>query len=131
MTAENQHSISVSGTLTQAQKTFAVTFGNFKAPNGQVARAPEQDASAPSSVAADVLSITGLDTARHTAQPKDQLPPPPANLYIAGPCAKYYGQKTATSLPTAYGKHQPYALCGYTPRQLRGAYGVARSGTDR
>jgi subtilase family serine protease len=128
VTATNQHYISVTGSLAQARKAFAVSFGNFKAPDGQVARAPEQDASAPSSVAADVLAISGLDTARHTAQPKDQLPPPPANLYIAGPCSKYYGQKTATTLPAAYGKHQPYALCGYTPRQLRGAYGTAKSG---
>jgi subtilase family serine protease len=28
-------------------------------------------------------------------------------------------------LPTAYGVHQPYVVCGYTPNQLRGAYGIS------
>jgi hypothetical protein len=30
----------------------------------------------------------------------------------------------ATTLPPAYGKPTPYGLCGYTPPQLRSAYGV-------
>ena len=29
----------------------------------------------------------------------------------------------ATDKPAAYGKHQPYAVCGYTPAQLQSAYG--------
>ncbi|GAB3967535.1 S53 family peptidase [Actinoallomurus acanthiterrae] len=40
------------------------------------------------------------------------------------PCSEYYGQRRATNLPPAYGRTAPYAGCGYTPQQLRGAYGV-------
>ena len=39
----------------------------------------------------------------------------------------------ATTLPQAYGATQPYAPCGYTPTQLRGAYGTTsliENGTD-
>ena len=47
---------------------------------------------------------------------------------MAKPCSTYYGQKTATNKPKAYGKYQPWTNCGYTPSQIRGAYGVTASG---
>lgn len=40
------------------------------------------------------------------------------------PCSDYFGQRVASTLPTAYGHHAPYAGCGYTPQQLRTVYGV-------
>jgi subtilase family serine protease len=56
------------------------------------------------------------------------LPPPGPNYWVARPCGKYYTQKTALTKPAAYGKHWPWAVCGYTPRQIRGVYGVTASG---
>ena len=41
-----------------------------------------------------------------------------------GGCSGYFGQNPATSLPEAYGRTAPYVACGYTPQQLRSAYGV-------
>ena len=72
--------------------------------------------------------MTGLDTATHQMKPGDTLPPPGPNYWVAGPCSQYYAQKIATSEPTAYGKQQPWNVCGYTPSQVRGAYGVSTSG---
>jgi subtilase family serine protease len=46
-------------------------------------------------------------------------------------CSSYYGQDLATSLPPAYGRTVPYFGCGYTPAQLRSAYGVPGSLTGR
>ena len=46
-------------------------------------------------------------------------------------CSSYYGQNPATTLPPAYGRTVPYYLCGYTPSQLRTAYGVPRSLTGQ
>src|SRR5260370_11720347 len=46
------------------------------------------------------------------------------------PCSNYYGQKTAAGVPDAFGGPNPYAVCGYTPEQLRGAYGVTGSGLN-
>ena len=117
--------IGVSGSVAAASKAFGVTFGTFRAPGGQAARAPESAATAPSSVAADVLAVSGLDTAKSSIKP--QLPPPGPNYWVAGPCSSYYGQKIATTMPTAYGAHQPWNVCGYTPKQVRGAYGVSSS----
>ena len=120
--------VQVHGTVAAAAKAFGVTFGTFRGPDGKADRAPEQAASAPASVAADVLTVGGLDTATNMMKPQDTLPPPPQNYWVAGPCSTYYGQKVATNEPRAYGKSQPWNVCGYTPRQIRGAYGVTKSG---
>ncbi len=128
ITTQTPHYVGVAGSVAAARKAFGVNFANYHAPGGTVARAPQQNASVPGSVASAVLTVTGLDTARTTMSPLAQLPPPGPNFYTAGPCSSYWAEKTATDLPTAYGKKQPYVLCGYTPRQLRGAYGVTDSG---
>jgi subtilase family serine protease len=43
-------------------------------------------------------------------------------------CSAYYGQKTATRLPGAYGRRITWAPCGYQPAQLRVAYGATGAG---
>jgi subtilase family serine protease len=120
--------VAVTGSVSAAAKAFNVTFGSFRGPDKRTDRAPEQAATAPSSVASAVLTVTGLDTATHQMKPGDTLPPPGPNYWVAGPCSQYYAQKIATNEPTAYGKHQPWNNCGYTPNQVRSAYGVNSSG---
>ena len=117
--------IGVRGSVAAASKAFGVTFGTYRGPDGQSARAPSQAATAPSSVASSVLAVSGLDTAK--SQIKPALPPPGPNYWVAKPCSTYYGQLTATNKPKAYGRHQPWTNCGYTPSQVRGAYGVTAS----
>ena len=120
--------VAVSGSVSAAAKAFSVTFQNFKGPDKRTDRAPAETASAPASVASAVLTVSGLDTASHQAKPGDTLPPPDPNYWVAPPCSAYYGQKIATSEPSAYGKKQPWNNCGYTPAQVRSAYGVSQSG---
>ena len=120
--------VAVSGSVSAAAKAFSVTFQNFKGPDKRTDRAPAETASAPASVASAVLTVSGLDTATHQMKPADTLPPPGPNYWVAGPCSQYYAQKIATSEPPAYGKSQPWNVCGYTPAQVRGAYGVNKSG---
>jgi subtilase family serine protease len=120
--------VEVQGSVQAAAKAFGVTFGTFKGPDKKADRAPNQTATAPASVASAVLTVSGLDTASHNMKPADTLPPPDPNYWVAPPCSTYYGQKIATDKPSAYGKKQPYTNCGYTPRQIRGAYNVSQSG---
>jgi subtilase family serine protease len=119
--------VQVRGTPPAASRAFDVTFGAYRE-DGVTVRGPQQTASAPAGIAADVLDVSGLDTASHLAKPDDPLPPPGQNYWTAGPCSTYYGQKIAFTEPKAYGVSQPYNNCGYTPRQVRGAYGVTLSG---
>jgi subtilase family serine protease len=120
--------VEVTGSVQQATRAFGVTFAMYEAPGGQSARAPEASATAPADVASDVLTVSGLDTAKHQATPADTLPPPGYNYWIAPPCSQYYAQKIAENEPSAGLAKQPWTNCGYTPRQIRGAYHVSQSG---
>jgi subtilase family serine protease len=120
--------VAVQGSAQTVAQAFGVTFGTFRGPDKKADRAPAQAATAPADVAADVLTVGGLDTATHQAKPADTLPPPGSNFWVAPPCSQFYGQKIAFNEPPAFGRAQPWTNCGYTPRQIRGAYHVSQSG---
>jgi len=120
--------VAVRGSVQAAAQAFGVTFGTFLGPDKKADRAPEQDATVPASVAGHVLAVSGLDTAAHYMKPFDTLPPPGPNYWIAPPCSSFYGEFIAFKEPWAYGLPQPWTNCGYTPRQIRGAYHTSDSG---
>ena len=70
-----------------------------------------------------------------TAPARTAAPPPPA-FVNSGPCSTFWAQRTdgsAPAVPASYATPLPYAPCGYTPRQLQGAYGTSnllRSGVN-
>ncbi len=137
------HYVSVSGTAAQAAAAFGPAWHSFQV-NGTTQQAPPpgEPLTAPADVAPAVLTIapaeTGLpgSSAAHVpsaapASSPGTTPPLPASsdqVRSAGParppCSQYFGQVLATSFPPAYGKPAPYGVCGYTPQQLRSAYGV-------
>ena len=94
-------------------------------------RANNQAVSLPSSVAASVLGVTGLDNAAPKAtyirpgnpaasQAQDGKP-------ISFRCSSYYAQHYARRLPKIYGSTSfPTMICGYSASQLRRAYGYNR-----
>ncbi|HUJ34342.1 MAG TPA: S53 family peptidase [Solirubrobacteraceae bacterium] len=120
--------VSVTGTVAEASQAFGVSFANYTDPSGQTARAPASAATVPSSVAPDVLAVSGLDTGNHRMKPGDTLPPPGPNYWVAPPTSTYYGSKLARNEPAAQGRHWPWTVAGYTPQQIRGAYNVSKSG---
>ncbi len=125
VTAVTRQYVAVSGPATAADNAFAVRLSAYRTSAGSVAMAPAQNASVPDAVESAVLTVTGLDTAAVLMKPA--LPGPPDGFYTARPCSSYYGQRRATAKPAAYGKHVPWAICGYVPAQLRGAYGLTGS----
>lgn len=131
--------LAVTGSVAAAGRAFGVRFARYRLAGQGLVRGPEQAVSVPAAVAASVLDVTGLSTARqvmHTMTAhravapaaKAKLPPPGPNYWVAPPCGSYYNQKIVTSKPAAYGRHWPWAVCGHTPRQVRGVYGVTDSG---
>ncbi|GGM17622.1 serine protease [Streptomyces fumigatiscleroticus] len=123
VTGVTQHYVSVTGDVAAAEQAFGTQLHNY-AKGAKTYRAPSKTASVPDSLNGAVLTVTGLDTAPHKADHDDQLPPPDAVFRNSGPFSSYYGSNTATTLPSAYGKKIPYAVQGYTGRQLRAAYGA-------
>lgn len=115
--------VAARGTAAGTPAAFGSQLHGYRTDQGTL-RAPQAPVTVPASVAPAVLAITGLSTS--AAKPHTDLAQPsPVN---EGTCSRYWGQKTASSLPPAYGHTLRYGLCGYTPPQLRAAYGVGRSG---
>ncbi|KOV90467.1 S53 family peptidase [Streptomyces sp. NRRL B-3648] len=123
VTAVTPHYVAVSGDVAAAEKAFGTQLHDF-AKGSKTYRAPARTASVPAALKGAVLTVTGLDNAPHKANHDDQLPPPDAVFKNSGPFSSYYGSNTATTLPDAYGQKVPYAIKGYTGKQLRAAYGA-------
>jgi subtilase family serine protease len=134
--------VQVTGTASAIAHAFGVKFGSYKVGAKKLAQkfwAPEEAASVPASIRGDVLTVAGLDSAKHQATPGETLPPPSQNYFVAPWSSAYYGQKvasgpfgtvagTTTKIPTVNGQAQPWTITGYTPAQVRGAYNVTKSG---
>lgn len=119
--------VEASGTAAQVNKTFSTTLTTYSYKGLLVqANATELSlpASTPAAVTAAVGGLIGLDQGTTLKKPASREPgPPPGSRYGVPPCSTYFGQLLATDKPTAYGKIQPYAICGYTPAQYQSAYG--------
>jgi subtilase family serine protease len=120
--AANHMWVMGSGSVAAVGKAFGTSFAVYKV-NGHNRRSVTDPVSLPSGLAGHVAAVGGL-----TQIAMKPAAPPSVGFRVAPPCSKYDGQKVANNLPKVYGKHRPWAVCGYTPKQLRDAYGVTRSG---
>ncbi|GIH20975.1 S53 family peptidase [Rugosimonospora africana] len=129
--------IEASGTAAQIEKTFSTTVKNYSY-RGRTVRSNSSalsfPAGTPAAVTGVVAGVLGIDQGSQLHAPADMEPgPPPGERFGVQPCSDYYGQNVATDKPSAYGKKQPYAVCGYGPQQYQSAYGessLLRSGVD-
>jgi subtilase family serine protease len=147
--------VPVTGTAANAQKAFGTGLDSWTL-EGRPMHAPTGTVTLPAAVKPLVTGVAGLTTsartnqpladpgdagdlaklrvvrgsgaARRAAAPAGTAAPPSPAFVNAPPCSTYWAQKLATTAPPAYGQTQPYAPCGYTPAQLRGAYGVSGIG---
>lgn len=119
--------LDATGTTAQIDRTFGVRLGYYRTAQG-VVRAPDRAPAIPSSLRGLVRGVDLIRTKIHRAA----LPPPPGGR-DGRPCSQFWGRRVSTNTPKAYGDHQPLFVCGYTPQQLQGAYGMRsaiNSGTD-
>ncbi|MFF4355367.1 protease pro-enzyme activation domain-containing protein [Streptomyces sp. NPDC001604] len=123
VTGTTQHYVSVTGDVAAAEKAFGTQLHNYTK-GSKTYRAPAKAASVPDSLKGAVLTVTGLDNAPHKSTHDDQLPPPETVFRNSGPFSSYFGSNIASTLPDAYGAKIPYAIKGYTGKQLRAAYGA-------
>ena len=132
--------VHASGTAAQIEAAFGTKLGEYRAGTSEV-RLAQSPLSVSSSVAGLISGITGVSQSfAHTAaltgaevphaasKPAAGEPiPPPEGFRVAKPCSTYWGQKHDEADP-AYGggfpEPLPYAVCGYKPAQVQGAYGL-------
>jgi subtilase family serine protease len=100
---------------------------------GLTLRSPSAEVSIPDTLAGVVSGVIGLDDSAqlvHTNHTTGDAPPPAA-FVSAQPCSSYWGQLQAVGFTDPYGAGTlPYAPCGYTPQQIKGAYGLGSTGLD-
>jgi len=119
--------VEASGSVAKVESTFDTTVHNYsylgkdvQANNSQLSL----PAGTPAAVTGAISGVIGVDQGTAIKHTADTEPgPPPGARFGVQPCSKYYAQKLATDKPPAYGKHQPYAVCGYVPQQYQAAYG--------
>ena len=127
---QNNHYVSADGTVAQANAAFGTTLKDYSY-DGLTLRSPSSELTIPASLAGVVEGVVGLDDSAALVHPDHVVKdaPPSAGFRNAPPCSAYWAEKIDTAQPGNY----PYAPCGYTPSQLRGAYDVAgaiASGND-
>ena len=119
--------VEASGSVAKVESTFGTSVHNYSylgkdvhANNSQLSL----PAGTPAAVTGAISGVIGIDQGTALKHTADTEPgPPPGARFGVQPCSKYYAQKVATDKPPAYGKHQPYAVCGYVPQQYQAAYG--------
>ncbi len=131
-TPQNNHYVSVEGTVAQAAAAFGTTFGMYSI-GGLTLRSPSSEVSIPDTLASIVSGVVGLDDSAQLVRTNHTTgdAPPPAAFVSAKPCSSYWGQQQAVGFTNPYGAGTlPYAPCGYTPQQIKGAYGLGSTGLD-
>jgi subtilase family serine protease len=129
--------VEASGSVAKVESTFGTSVHNYSYLGKNVHANDSQlslPAGTPAAVTGAISGVIGIDQGtalKHTAGIEPG--PPPGARYGVQPCSAYYAEKVVDDQPAAYGKHQPYAVCGYGPQQLQTAYGesaLLKSGID-
>lgn len=121
--------VTASGPASAVATAFRVGINRYRvrAADGRTAviQSNDRDVSVPSSLAGDVLAVTGLNNAApltmHTATSVRA-----AQAAKAPTCSTYWAQHVARFKPSFRGLSQGYLpVCGYSAGQLRAAYGAS------
>jgi subtilase family serine protease len=138
VTASTAHYLAVTTTVGTFDKAFATQVSEYDTPRpfgGPYRRvALTGDLSVPAELGPDILSVTGfnettLPRATGSADSPAVRTAPAARAVDApvAPCSHYWAEHTV-AIPEAYGQTTaPTPICGYTPQQIRHAYGVDTS----
>jgi subtilase family serine protease len=134
--------VQASGTVAQIKSTFGVT-QELYSHKGKVLRSNAESPRIPAAISGVVRFVAGLDESAmlrkpthsslespaslNTADAKTPNAPPAPYTTIPSPvCSNYFGDHTGTLEVAAAPYHAtlPWVNCGYTPQQMRLAYGA-------
>ncbi|MGZ4703896.1 MAG: S53 family peptidase [Acidimicrobiales bacterium] len=146
----NRLYVEATASVAQVEKLFAVDLAIYSV-RGQDVRGFDRDLTIPADLASTVTGVIGADQALALMRPDHIVPNelatgaspssggsatqkhggptsvPPADGFRNGrPCSAFFGEQVDTTDPKYknFPNPLPYAPCGYTPPQLRSAYGT-------
>ncbi|GAA3575022.1 S53 family peptidase [Amycolatopsis ultiminotia] len=128
----NWRVLKASGTIGQLNAAFDVRFHDFTYPPESKIKGHYLTATTDLSVPAELGDIVlGVGADQFIVLDPDEAASTQTSTHRArvaaeapAECSKYWGERSAKGVPQANGATPPLALCGYTPRQLRQAYGL-------
>ncbi|MFD2417295.1 S53 family peptidase [Amycolatopsis pigmentata] len=134
VTETTAHYLAITTTADTFDKAFATHVSEFDTPSPQgVYRqvGVEGDLSVPAELGRDILGVTGFRYTQLPSAPPSKPKPAHAAAHRSASrdasCSHYWGEHTV-SIPPAYGQTTaPTPICGYTPQQIRQAYGLESS----
>ncbi len=125
--------VDASAGIGEVERAFGTNLRLYRH-QGRAVRAPAEAVSVPAGL--PVVGVIGLDGSYQRPLARtERVPPPPVFRNIVKPCSNFWGRDfpKKKAAPFAFGQKQPYAPCGYVPKQIQGAYGVGaaiRHGND-
>jgi subtilase family serine protease len=126
--------LDATGDAAAVRKAFGTQLHEYQLPDGSTHYAPQSAAQLPIDVASSVTGVSGLfdqpkRNAVHSVKAGDVAKKGGGIDNSQTPsCSAYWDQKATTQFPMgAAGGPIPIDVCGYTPKQLRDAYGVSQS----
>lgn len=131
--AQGNRWVTASGTVSQIEAAFGTTLKNYSY-KGMTLRAATKALTVPSSISGIVSGVAGVSQTGSLQRP--DIASPNSGATVSGPqdaippraaCSAFWDQNEQVA-PLAYGKTSfPTNNCGYTPAQIRTAYGVQSS----
>ena len=129
---QNNHYVSAEGSVSQLAAAFGAQFGLYNV-RGQAVRSPSGDVSIPSTLAGIIKSVIGLDESYRfveTYHTTGANAPPEAGFRNAPPLPLFWAEPPLSpyAFPagfTAIGGTAPWTPKGYTPDQIKSAYGIS------
>ncbi|MER5639054.1 S53 family peptidase [Kitasatospora sp. NPDC002227] len=142
VTGTNAHYLAVTATVDQVQKAFGTTMHGYSRRAGfpPSLLAPVGGVSVPAALGRDISTVLGLDSmdpvipdasaaadAKAPVTPVESKAKTKAAAAATPPCSKWWGENSSPIPPVDGRTSAVNGVCGYTPQQLRDAYGVTKS----
>jgi len=129
---QNSHYVSAEGSVSQLAAAFGVQFGLYNV-RGQTVRSPTADVSIPSTLAGVIKAVVGLDESYQFVETHHTVggqAPPTAGFRNAPPLPTFWAEPPLSpyAFPagfTAIAGTAPWSPKGYTPDQIKSAYGIS------
>lgn len=130
-TPKNSHYVSAEGSVAQLTAAFGARFGLYNV-QGQTLRSPAAEVSIPSTLAGVIKAVIGLDESYQFVETHRRVEAqalPTAGFRNAPPLLDYWAELPLSpyAFPagfTSIAGTVPWSPKGYTPDQIRGAYGI-------
>lgn len=130
-TPQNNHYVAAEGTLAQAAAAFGTSFGLY-AYRGDVLLSPASDLTIPASLSGILEGVVGLDDTAALVQTDhivDGNAPPSSGFRNAPPLPTSWGLLSSPyAFPSGFtdiAGMVPWTVKGYSPAQIKGAYGIS------